>query len=434
MDQKVYLDYNATTPLAPEVKQAMIEAMELWQNPSSSYSDLEKNVMKDARKSVSEMIHADGDPSEEIIFTSGGTEGNNWIIYSIVRWFKSTAVGTSLPHIITTNIEHDSITNPLKQLVSDKIAKVTFLPVQSTGAFKPIDIMLNITTETVLITVMTANNETGVIQNIEEVGSRLELINVERMRLGLNRIFLHTDAAQAIGKLHVDVNHLKVDYMTIVGHKFYGPKGSGVLFRRTGCPLIPLLLGGGQEFGFRSGTEDIVTISGLSAACKLVTHNLQHYIDRFEFIRDLLEEELTEKFNLNFNKLCISNVKFNFKQSNRLPNTSSVVFKFCDPKYDLDSGQKMLQLLDRIQASVGSACHAGSTRVSPVLLSSGLDPEAAKRTIRLSLGRETSPVMITETVSYIYHKLKQRILQDFDTDGHNKDNELTTQCNSMMLN
>lgn len=253
----VNMDFNSTTPLDSEVINVVKEGcINFWMNPSSSYeTGLEvKKVIEASRNHVSKMINC---RSDEIIFTSGGTETNNWVIYSSVNEFNKSKIDLNSqcrPHIISTNIEHDSIRLILERLLLDDKIDVTFVPVSTENGFvSPEDIIKVIQPNTVLVTVMLANNETGVLQPVAEIAKLLVDVNKQR---SWPKIYFHTDAAQAIGKLKVDVNELGVDYLTIVGHKFYAPK-IGALYRRSTCPLHSIFFGGGQEGGLRPGKYNL---------------------------------------------------------------------------------------------------------------------------------------------------------------------------------
>ncbi|XP_041621993.1 selenocysteine lyase isoform X2 [Vulpes lagopus] len=277
-DRKVYMDYNATTPLEPEVIQAMTEAMrEAWGNPSSPYpaGRKAKDIIDTARENIAKMI---GGKPQDIIFTSGGTESNNLVIHSVVKHFHRThaSEGTraepsgplagAVPHLITCTVEHDSIRLPLEHLLEEQVAAVTFVPVSKVnGQVEVEDILAAVRPATCLVTIMLANNETGVIMPISEISQRIKALNQKRAASGLPVILLHTDAAQALGKQRVDVEDLGVDFLTIVGHKFYGPRIGALYIRGLGelTPLYPMLFGGGQERNFRPGTENTPMIAGL---------------------------------------------------------------------------------------------------------------------------------------------------------------------------
>nr|XP_057928804.1 selenocysteine lyase isoform X2 [Doryrhamphus excisus] len=259
---RIYMDYNATTPLEPEVVQAISEALQdAWGNPSSSYQAgiKAKAIISQSRENVARMV---GGKAEDIIFTSGGTEANNMVLHTALEHFRRHSNG-KLPHIITSNVEHDSIKLVAEHLQRDGKVDVTFVPVSTvTGQVEVSDVLAAVRPGTCLVTIMLANNETGVIMPVREVCQRVKSLNKQSQRL---RILLHTDAAQALGKIQVDVRDLGVDYLTIVGHKFYAPRIGALFVNGPGVttPLYPMLFGGGQERNFRPGTENTPMIAGL---------------------------------------------------------------------------------------------------------------------------------------------------------------------------
>lgn len=386
----IYLDYNATTPVDPDVQSEICSVLKrCWGNPSSSYSigaDA-KRTIESARKEIAEMISARRD---EIIFTSGGTESNNMVIHSVLQDYSNERKNSSnadmdkVPHIITTNIEHDSIKLPLEILSKEGKADVTFVPVsKEDGCIKIRDVINEIRPNTRLITVMLANNETGVIQPVSLIKTFLKSLKGNSNQI----VYVHTDAAQAIGKIDVDVQELDVDYLTIVGHKFYGPR-IGALYFRKSCPLFPMLYGGGQENSYRPGTENTCMIAGLGKAAQLVHNNLKdyesHMIAMKNYLKNCLKSEFADKI--------IFNVK-PFIES--LPNTLSVAFNF-----DNFSGRMLLNEASNIYASTGAACHSGS-KPSSVLIASGVSETLASKTLRLSVGRETTSEHIDIAVKYL---------------------------------
>ncbi|XP_075540293.1 selenocysteine lyase-like isoform X4 [Dermacentor variabilis] len=261
----VYLDYNATAPVEEEVQKSIIYALQVaWGNPTSNHDGgtEARRIIDEARISVASMI---GASSPEIVFTSGGTESNNMIIHSLVRHFKKTRSSFAslsncrIPHFITSNIEHNSIVLTLKDLYEDERIDLTIVPVsKATGSVSSEEIVSAIRPETCLITIMLANNETGIIQPVETIGTLLKDVNQQRKKDSLPEVLFHTDAAQALGKVPVNVDVLKVDYLTIAGHKFYGPR-TGALYFRDSKPLYPLLFGAGQEGGLRPGADPSVS-------------------------------------------------------------------------------------------------------------------------------------------------------------------------------
>uniref|UniRef100_A0A1A8IZ96 Selenocysteine lyase n=1 Tax=Nothobranchius kuhntae TaxID=321403 RepID=A0A1A8IZ96_NOTKU len=388
---RIYMDYNATTPLEPEVVQAVSDALrDAWGNPSSNYvaGATAKSIISQSRQSVARMV---GGKSEDIVFTSGGTEANNLVLHTALEHFKKSCRAAEqsegptngcpgLPHIVTTNVEHDSIKLTAEHFLADGKADVTFVPVSKVTAHVDVeDIIAAIRPNTCLISVMLANNETGVIMPVQEICQRVDVLNKQPERL---RILLHTDAAQALGKISVEVQELGVDYLTIVGHKFYGPR-IGALYvngpgRRT--PLYPMLFGGGQERNFRPGTENTPMIAGLGKAAELVTSNLSDYQSHMESIKLYLEERLQDVFR--------DRIRFNshYPGSDVLPNTCNV--SILGPALQ---GWRVLSTCRRLLASVGAACHSASgNRASHILLNCGVPSEVAANAVRLSVGRETA--------------------------------------------
>ncbi|KAG8580635.1 hypothetical protein GDO81_007372 [Engystomops pustulosus] len=394
---KVYLDYNATTPPAEEVVEVVTLALqEAWGNPSSSYSAgcKAKQLIDTAREHIARMVK--GKP-EDIIFTSGGTEANNMVLCSAVEYFntstrkeQSRSLENALPHIITSNVEHDSIALPLKHLQGASKAEITFVPVSTTtGRVEVEDVVAALRPNTCLVSIMLANNETGVIMPVAELAQRLGHISEERKARGLPPILLHTDAAQALGKIGVDVQELGVDYLTIVGHKFYGPRIGALYVHEIGkeTPLLPMLYGGGQERNYRPGDS-----FSLQAA-ELVSLHCAMYEDQMRSVRDYLEQRLQAVFG--------NKIRFNsqFPGTDRLPNTCNV--SLLTPAV---LGREWLSHCDYLLASVGAACHSDrGDSPSHVLLNSGVPPDAARGAIRLSVGRDTS----REDVDLIVKDLKK---------------------------
>ncbi|KAM8788827.1 selenocysteine lyase isoform 2-T2 [Rhynchonycteris naso] len=393
-ERTVYMDCNATTPLEPEVVRTVTEAMrEAWGNPSSSYpaGRKAKEIISAARESLAKMIG--GDP-RDVIFTSGGTESNNLVIHSVVKHFRKSHTSRggmtehhrpaegATPHIVTCTVEHDSIRLPLEHAVDEQVA-VTFVPVSKvSGQAEADDILAAVRPATCLVTVMLANNETGVVMPIPEISRRVKALNQQRAASGLPVILLHTDAAQALGKRRVDVGDLGVDFLTIVGHKFYGPRIGALYVRGLGerTPLHPMLFGGGQEWNFRPGTENTPMIAGLGKAAELVTENCEAYEAHMRDVRDYLEERLVAEFGEK--KVHLNR----FPGSERLPNTCN--FSFLGPQLQ---GHSVLAQCRTLLASVGAACHSDhGDRPSPVLLSCGIPFDVARNALRLSVGRGTT--------------------------------------------
>lgn len=390
------MDYNATTPLEPAVIQAVTEAMqEAWGNPSSSYpaGRKAKDIINTAREHVAKMI---GGKPQDVVFTSGGTESNNLVIRSAMRTFHEneasrggavehpSPVEGATPHFITSTVEHDSISLPLQHLAKEQVAVVTFVPVSKvSGQVEVDDVLAAVRPTTCLVTIMLANNETGVIMPVPEISRRIAALNQKRAASGLPHVLLHTDAAQALGKRRVDVEDLGVDFLTIVGHKFYGPRIGALYVRGLGerTPLYPMLFGGGQERNFRPGTENTPMIAGLGKAAELVTKNCEAYEAHMRDVRDYLEERLEAEFGK-------KRIHFNnrFPGAERLPNTCNVSIR--GPQLQ---GRLVLAQCRTLLASVGAACHSDlGDQPSPVLLSCGIPFAVAKNALRLSVGRSTT--------------------------------------------
>ncbi|XP_059559694.1 selenocysteine lyase isoform X1 [Myotis daubentonii] len=410
-ERRVYMDYNATTPLEPEVVQAVTEAMrEAWGNPSSPYpaGRKAKDIIDAARENLAKMI---GGRAQDIIFTSGGTESNNLVIHSVVRHFQTihtskgdtakwhSPVEGATPHIITCTVEHDSIRLPLEHMVEEQVAAVTFVPVSTVnGQAEADDVLAAVRPATCLVTIMLANNETGVIMPVPEISRRVKALNQERAASGLPAVLLHTDAAQALGKRRVDVEDLGVDFLTIVGHKFYGPRIGALYVRGLGelTPLYPMLFGGGQERNFRPGTENTPMIAGLGKAAELVAENCEAYEAHMRDVRDYLEERLAAEFGEK--KIHLNS---HFPGTERLSNTCNFSFRGAQLQ-----GCSVLAQCRTLLASVGAACHSDhGDRPSPVLLSCGIPFDVARNALRLSVGRSTTRA----EVDLVVQDLKQAV-------------------------
>ncbi|KAL1421371.1 hypothetical protein MTO96_000454 [Rhipicephalus appendiculatus] len=390
----VYLDYNATAPVEEEVQKSIIYALQVaWGNPTSNHDGgtEARRIIDEARMSVANMI---GASPPEIVFTSGGTESNNMIIHSLVRHFKKTRSSFAalsnckIPHVITSNIEHNSILLTLKDLYEDERIDLTVVPVSKvTGSVCAEEVISAIQPNTCFVTIMLANNETGIIQPVDTIGTLLKDVNQQRKEHSLPEVLFHTDAAQALGKVAVNVDDLKVDYLSIAGHKFYGPR-TGALYFRDSKPLYPLLFGAGQERGLRPGTPNTCMIAGVGTAAMLVAKNLVIYHQLMKDSRDYLEEKLKEAFG--------PLVSFNHRKGTQaLPNTCSVSFAGM-------RGPEILAKAKYVLASTGAACHHTATP-SRVLLNSGVLEDNARGTLRLSTGRKTTRADVDTAV---------RMLQD----------------------
>lgn len=359
MRQRIYLDHNATTPLAPEVVAAMQPFLaEAYGNPSSLHwaGAPARDAIETARSQVAGLLCCD---ATEIVFTSGGTEANNHAIKGVF-FSKRTSIGK--PHIVTGRIEHPAVLEPCRFLESLG-AEVTRLPVDRFGLVDPDDIRRAIRPSTVLVTIMHANNEVGTIEPIAEIA------DIARQ----HGVLCHTDAAQTVGKIPVDVESLGIDLLSVAGHKLYGPKGVGALFVREGVDLEPLLHGAGHEAARRAGTENILEIVGLGAACEVA----RSWTDGNSVaeLRDGFWQSLQAHFG--------DRVVLNGHPDRRLPNTLSVGFRG-------RTGNEILASIPDVAASTGSACHAGSTHISPVLEAMGAPCDIGLGTVRFSLGRSTT--------------------------------------------
>ena len=355
--QPIYLDYNASTPIDPAVAAAMRPFLaDHYGNPSSGHwaATTAKTALAAARGQVAAIL---GCHSDEIVFTSGGSEANNLAVKG--AFFALRDKGD---HIITTRIEHPAIIEPCRFL--ERLgARVTHLPVDGTGRINPDDLRSAITPRTILVSIMHANNEVGTIQPIEECARFAHE----------HGVLFHTDAAQSVGKVSTDVNELGVDLLSIAGHKVYAPKGVGALFVRRGVSLEPLIHGAGHENGRRAGTESALLAVGLGKACELA-HDLRQ-MERIRALRDQFWRMLQKQFE--------GLVVLNGHPVHRLPNTLNVAFVG-------RVGAEILARLDGMAASTGSACHAGRIELSPVLEAMGVTPGVGMGAIRFSLGRGTT--------------------------------------------
>ncbi|MHC4943747.1 MAG: cysteine desulfurase family protein [Planctomycetota bacterium] len=354
----VYLDYNATTPVLPEVVEAMHHALtEGFGNPSSPHirGTQARKIVDEARTHVARLL---GCSEEEVLFTSGGTESNNHAIKGVAHTLREKG-----RHLITSAIEHPAVEKVCRFLEGDGF-ETTFLPVDSSGLVDPASLDAAIRPDTILISVMHANNETGSIQPIAEL-SRIA------RRHG---VLFHTDAAQSIGKIPARVDELGVDFLSLAGHKLYAPKGIGVLYVRKGIELTPLMHGAPHESGHRAGTENVPEIAGLGKACEMAFKELDHRSAHLRAMRDALHDSIRKN---------VPDVRLNGHDELRLPNTLSLSFP------GLNSPQLIDSLTD-LAVSAGSACHARGVEASHVLNAMGVPLEAALGTIRFSTGHFTT--------------------------------------------
>jgi len=369
--RRIYLDHAATTPTHPEVMEAMLPYfIDAFGNPSSiySYGREARGAVEEARTKVAELI---GARSEEIIFTSGGTEADNHALKGVA--YANERKGN---HIITTSIEHHAVLEVCKFLESRGF-KITRLPVDEYGLVALDDVKKAITDKTIIISVMHANNEVGTIEPVEEIGKIAREAGV----------YFHTDAVQTVGHIPVNVDKLKVDLLAISAHKFYGPKGVGALYVRKGTKLVSLMHGGGQEKRRRAGTENVPAIVGLGKAVELAGQEMDKEAERLAYLRDKLIKGLVEK---------IDRIRVNGHPTRRLPNNVNVSADFVE-------GESLLLSLDLegVCASTGSACGSASLEPSHVLLALGVPPEQAHGSLRFTLGRENTEADVEQVLEVL---------------------------------
>jgi len=357
--EPVYLDYNATTPLDPAVASAMRPYLDThFGNPSSShaYGVRAKQAVETARRQVAEML---GARSEEIVFTSGGSESNNLAIRGAAYALREQG-----NHIITSAVEHPAVSEVCRYLETQGF-RVTVLPVDEFGRVDPAEVEKSLTPATVLVTIMHANNEVGTIEPIREIA------DIARR----HGVLMHADAAQSVGKIPANVDELGVDLLSVAGHKLYAPKGVGALYIRTGVKLERLIFGADHERGWRAGTENVLEIVGLGKACELVSQKLAQRAEHMRRLRDRLHDGITAKIN---------DVRLNGHPELRLPNTLSLSFRGIE-------ANAILSELTEVAASAGAACHADEVTMSPTLEAMHVPVDYAMGTIRFSTG-----AMLTE--------------------------------------
>ncbi|PSL01639.1 cysteine desulfurase [Haloactinopolyspora alba] len=360
-DGPVYLDYNATTPVDPRVVDAMSPYLtRYFGNPSSdhAYGAPPGDALDIARAQVGALIGAD---AGTIVFTGSGSEADQLAIRGVVL-----GADVRRPHVITQVTEHPAVLETCRSLERLHGVRVTYLPVDTDGVVDPSQLAAALTDDTVLVTVMAANNETGTLQPVPQIAHITHA----------HGALLHCDAAQAAGKIPVDVAELGADLLTVVGHKMYAPKGIAALHVGDGVRLEPVIYGGGQENGRRGGTENVALAAGLGTAARLAADELGDSDERIDALRDQLLMDLSQRLP--------GRVTANAAGAARLPNTLSV-------SVEGTRGHQLLAAVPEIAASTGSACHSGQHSPSPVLAAMGLEPTRALATIRLSLGRWSTP-------------------------------------------
>jgi cysteine desulfurase len=372
----IYLDYNGTTPHDPEVIAAMRPFLEAeFGNPSSGhpYAVKPRQAINTARRQMAALLNCS---PEEIIFTSGGTEANNWAIIGTARALRDRG-----RHIITSHFEHPAVLNVCAFLETDGY-EVTYLPVGAQGLVDVADVRAALRPDTILITIMHANNEVGTIQPVAEIAALAKSRGVR----------VHTDAAQSPGKIAVDVEELGVDLLSVAGHKLYAPKGVGALYIRKGVTLAAFMHGAGQEMGRRAGTENILEIVGLGKACEIAARDLERNRDHMRAMRDRLHAAIAAG---------VREVRLNGHPKKRLPNTLSLSF------HGLEANRILEAIGPEVAASAGAACHAGSVEISHVLKAMDVPVEWAQGTLRLTTGRMTTPEEVDHAARVIVAAVRE---------------------------
>ncbi len=382
----IYLDYNATTPVAPSVTRAMLPFLENhFGNPSSSHQlgQVPREAIARARSQLAGMLLSNDD---EIVFTSGGSEANNMALKGTLLQHEPSSA-----HLVISAFEHPAILEPARFL--ERVGYgVTLVPVDGNGVVQPDQVAAAIQPQTRLVSIMHANNEIGTVQPIREIADLCHQQGV----------LVHTDAAQSIGKIPVHVDGLGVDLLTVAGHKLYAPKGVGALYVRDGVTLEPVIHGAGHERGFRAGTENTASWVGLGEAACCVSEHWNEHATQMETLRDQLLAMLTD--------LVGQPLTVNGQQAARLPNTLSVNFPSV-------TGAELLEACPALCASTGAACHSGETRLSTTLAAIGLDAEIARGTVRLSLGWSTTEQEI-ELAAGMLAEAWQRLAGARDQESH----------------
>ncbi|MCK4592163.1 cysteine desulfurase [Candidatus Parcubacteria bacterium] len=384
--KKIYLDYAATTPTDEEVLNEMMPYFsQKFGNPSSihQFGQEAAEAIDKARKQVADFL---GCNSSEIIFTSGATESNNMTIKGIIK-----ASNIKNPHIITSSIEHHCVLNSCKA-VEKEGSEVTYLKVNGNGLVSVKDFKKAIKENTILISIMYANNEVGTIEPIAEMGEMLKKINSEREKNKLPKIYFHIDAVQAVNYLDCNVDNLGVDLLSISGHKIYGPKGVGALYVRQGTKIKSIQQGGEQEYNLRAGTHNVPGIVGLGKTISLVSKNRKK-IEEIKKLRDYFIAEILKN---------IPDTRLNGSKEFRLPHNANISFKGIE-------GESLLIMLDQegIAVSTGSACSSPSLEPSHVLMAMGISPELSHSSIRFTLGKDATKENIDFVLKVLVEKVKK---------------------------
>jgi cysteine desulfurase NifS/selenium donor protein len=375
-DRAIYLDYNATTPVDPAVAEAMLPFLyEHFGNPSSShpYGAVARGAVEKARRQVAGLL---GARPEEIVFTSGGSEANNTVILGVARLLRVRG-----RHVVTSAVEHPAVLEPCAALAADGF-RVTRVPVDGAGRVDPADVAAALTPETILVTVMHANNEVGTIEPVAEIA-----------RLARERgVLVHTDAAQSVGKIPVGVAELGVDFLSVAGHKLYAPKGVGALYVRSGVELPRLVHGASHESGRRAGTENVLEVVGLGQACEIAARDLEANGRHFRAMRDRLWAGLSRE---------IEDLVRNGDPEACLPNTLSVGLG------GVEASTLLAEIGDRLAASAGAACHAAGVELSTVLEAMQVPMRYAMGTVRFSVGRGTTEKEVDEAVRIVAEAVRR---------------------------
>jgi cysteine desulfurase len=392
--EKIYLDHSATTPIDPEVRKKIQPYMtEMFGNASSIHA-FGQDALKGVDWTREQLANFFGCKFKEVIFTSGATESNNLALRGLVMAFKK-ANPKLMPHIITSKIEHPAILEVCQELVKEGLAEVTYVNVDAKGIVKIDEIKVAIKENTILVSIMYVNNEIGTIQPIRKIGDLIENVNNKRSPKSevrsqkdlYNKIYFHTDAVQAVNYCPMKAVGLKVDMITVSGHKIYGPKGVGVLYIKEGTPMKSITFGGHQEYNIRPGTYNVPAIVGLGAAVELVNNQQLTTNNKIEKLRDKLIAGLTKK---------IPNTQLNGDMENRVPGNANISFLGAE-------GESMLLMLDMegIAVSTGSACASGSLEPSHVLRAMGIPPEDCHASIRFTLGKFTTAKEIDRVIEAV---------------------------------